>query len=73
MTDDTISAEVRRLVAEFHCLPKSAQKAAWEAQRQRLAATLTARCEHNRIDFEQCPYCRARSNVWNALTEKEEK
>jgi len=73
MTDDTISAEVRRLVAEFHCLPKSAQEAAWEAQRRRLAAALTARCEHGRIDFEQCPDCRARSKVWNALTEKEGK
>ena len=70
MTEDTISAEVRRLVAEFHRLPRAAQEAAWEAQRQRLAAALTARCEHGWIDFEQCAECRAQSKVWGALIEK---
>ena len=73
MTEDTISAEVRRLVAEFHRLPRAAHEAAWEAHRQRLAAALTARCEHGRIDFEQCPDCRARFKIWNALTEREGK
>jgi hypothetical protein len=36
-------------------------------------AALTARCEHSQIDFEQCPDCRARSRVLDALTEKEGK
>lgn len=73
MPDDTISAEVRRLVAKFHRLPRAAQEAAWGAQRQRLAAALTARCEHGRIDFEQCPDCRARFKIWSALTEQDGK
>ncbi len=41
------------------------------AQRESWVRGMTARCEHNRVDFEQCPECRekARQTIAERIAE----